>query len=580
MNKIIAAVFMNLVFVLSLTIPTSADTGGPDSYGYTWDDAETYTWEDISDGSLGPSGDDILGEAVEPGFAFVFYGRIYTKLRIATNGHISFGNETSWDVGCDEGAIELKNYAGLWTDINASSTGAIYHKSVGEEGDRRFIVQYDGVPILDNDQDLATFQIVLEEGSNDLIVRIQDPFESTSKKSNLSIKGFQDGEYLSADCAAPVNAPEKAWRFIHPDAIGEIIAQPRFSARIVNSENPQAVYFVDIYNGGSESLDYNAQVSGSDWVVILDTDSDSIPSGELRTLQLSIEAPADRRQNGSRDLASLQVSGDLDLDFPFTTVFQEDFSGLNIDVGDLNAQPVVDGLPEEGEYNLAEAFRVDNNQNVLAHFYYFNGVLYWLVEDFTYKAGDAGQLGFYFDPEGDAWDADESDGNYWFINENGENRVLFRSITEIWDHPQYGDPITVGGLQYASSPYRDYAIHEIAMDVDNFFFAEPGKGTLPCWFYFENQTSGFLADWLGLSESGGHLDPFQYGTLTHDSFEIPVDDDADDDINDDIDDDSDDDLNDDVNDDLDEDLDDGDEIDDDAPESDDDDNDEGGCGCL
>ncbi len=71
------------------------DFGGPDGAGYRWmDDRETggptYSWIDISNGNLGPSGDDGSSAMVDLGFTFPFYGQTYTQVTISDNGWLSF----------------------------------------------------------------------------------------------------------------------------------------------------------------------------------------------------------------------------------------------------------------------------------------------------------------------------------------------------------------------------------------------------------------------------------------------------------------------------------------------------------
>ncbi len=564
----ILAVFHFFLFPVAAAFAQNAE---PDAYGYAWDDSQPWTWEDVSDGILGPRGDDILSESIELGFPFVFYGRIVQKARISTNGH---DNATSWDVRCDESEIDIRGYAGLWTDINVSSLGSIFYKTVGEVGVRKFIVQYDAVPMLDNDNDLATFQIVLMEGDNDILVKINDPFDSALKSSNLSMRGWGQGEYISSQCAAPVGVSGASWRFSHPDKIDAILRQPRSVAKIVNSVDPQSEYVVDIFNGNSDPINFAAEATGSIWPISLMPESGTIEPGAMQAIRLTVDAFGAGRDRGQRDLTTLGLSGDLMVEYEFTTIFAENFTGTNIDVADLATQPIVNGILGEQEYDLENPIRMGNDRQVLAHFSYYDGKLHWLVEDLASMQDSDSDIGFYFDPGADGWSDHGNDGNFWFILEEGETRVVFRPITEIFGHPQYGDLEAAQGVEYAASLFHGYMVHEMEIDVSNFFPLPSGKGVLPCWFYFHNLESGEMADWLGLSEDGRHLDPMEYGTLTHESFEIPFDDDLNDDMDDD-----------DINDDSDDDSGEGDLNDDsedsfgDNNVSGGDDDDDDGCGC-
>jgi len=86
--------------IATLPFPASlAATGGPDAYGYTWNDATPYHWIEIS--TTGQevvfSGTNVssitpvfgIGAPVVLGHPFTFYGMTYTQLVPAVNGYIS-----------------------------------------------------------------------------------------------------------------------------------------------------------------------------------------------------------------------------------------------------------------------------------------------------------------------------------------------------------------------------------------------------------------------------------------------------------------------------------------------------------
>src|SRR3989337_1599485 len=68
------------------------DTGGPDDFGYTWDDSLPWDWALWPIYYYGPSGDDET-LLVDIGFDFKFYENIYNQVYISTNGILVFDRD-------------------------------------------------------------------------------------------------------------------------------------------------------------------------------------------------------------------------------------------------------------------------------------------------------------------------------------------------------------------------------------------------------------------------------------------------------------------------------------------------------
>ena len=167
-----------------------ADTGGPDQGGYQWADigeeGVTYDWIDVSaDGAGITLGDDQQSAAVDIGFPFIFYGESYEKVRIGSNGFLSFqSNDLSAGFAgqCPlpmPGQPDLAVY-GFYQDLDPSegTSGPIYIATTGEAPDRVFVAVWDGVEIFQNEgfeSDPITTQILLYEGSNEIQVNLMDP---------------------------------------------------------------------------------------------------------------------------------------------------------------------------------------------------------------------------------------------------------------------------------------------------------------------------------------------------------------------------------------------------------------------
>lgn len=71
--------------ILSVFYANTA-TGGPDAYGYIWDDGVPFSWIDITGTGTdsGITGDDDSTD-VSIGFNFNFYGNSYSTISISSN---------------------------------------------------------------------------------------------------------------------------------------------------------------------------------------------------------------------------------------------------------------------------------------------------------------------------------------------------------------------------------------------------------------------------------------------------------------------------------------------------------------
>jgi len=141
--------------------------GGPDGWGYTWQDSDevdgpVFDWVDITaDGIATGLGNEEMAPEVDLGFPFLFYGELYDELNISANGFLTF---TSTSVAYFNRAIPLGAepnafIAPFWDDLNpATGSGEVYWKSEPENG--RFIVTWDNVN-RDGTSTPETFQAIL-----------------------------------------------------------------------------------------------------------------------------------------------------------------------------------------------------------------------------------------------------------------------------------------------------------------------------------------------------------------------------------------------------------------------------------
>jgi hypothetical protein len=172
--------------------PSLLATGGPDGFGYIYIDSNepggpTFNWEDISGTGtpLTPITPDYIEAAPLDdvawnrtiGFSFNFYGANYTQVAVDSNGYLNFDSGGGdFDPGncepdCPIPDTDKPNTAiyGLWEDLNPGEGGEIYVETRGVAPNRRFIVQYHNVPFIGTSVPV-TFQIILFEGSNDILM--------------------------------------------------------------------------------------------------------------------------------------------------------------------------------------------------------------------------------------------------------------------------------------------------------------------------------------------------------------------------------------------------------------------------
>ncbi len=183
---------------------STALTGGPDAFGYTFEDSQEpggpgYAWVDITaTGTPLELGDD--GEAtLDLPFPFVFYGRIYTDVSVG-DGLLVFGDDATIDNGnqclpADNTAGDDALVMGLWHDLDTSAGGTVTYEVIGAAPDRTAVVAYDGVPPYDDHGITFTFQVLLHEGSNAITLQ----FASVEGSSDFALGaaatvGIQSGQ--------------------------------------------------------------------------------------------------------------------------------------------------------------------------------------------------------------------------------------------------------------------------------------------------------------------------------------------------------------------------------------------------
>ena len=112
------------------------DTGGPDSFGYRWQDSHdtcgpSFQWLAIS--NLGTpitfsaAGGDSVRGPFSLGFSFPFYGQIYDRIWISANGWISFTDSiysSAFNRFMPSASAPAASVCGWWDDLKPQLTGS------------------------------------------------------------------------------------------------------------------------------------------------------------------------------------------------------------------------------------------------------------------------------------------------------------------------------------------------------------------------------------------------------------------------------------------------------------------------
>jgi len=131
-----------------------AALGGPDAFGYVWDDAYPYAWVDARTGGtpLGGAGNaNTNWPGISLGMTMNFYGIAYNAVNICSNGWVSFTdglNTTSGPVAIPNAAAPNAFVAGLMTyfDPNGSAGGYIYYNRLFVGSNQALVVEWYNVP--------------------------------------------------------------------------------------------------------------------------------------------------------------------------------------------------------------------------------------------------------------------------------------------------------------------------------------------------------------------------------------------------------------------------------------------------
>jgi uncharacterized repeat protein (TIGR01451 family) len=169
------------------------------SYRYADSDrgGVAYGWVDaMEDGTRVPGGgDDRSLGPFDIGFPFEFYGTTYTQFYLNTNGQVLFGEGAAAyaNLGLPNEMAPNGFIAPFWDDL-LSEAGTMYYKLLGDAPARRLVIEWHNVRPFGSDGAL-TFEVVLYEGSDEILIQYQTLDGTGSDGSNATV-GIEDQDGL------------------------------------------------------------------------------------------------------------------------------------------------------------------------------------------------------------------------------------------------------------------------------------------------------------------------------------------------------------------------------------------------
>jgi hypothetical protein len=310
------------------------DVGGPDDFGYTWDDSVTFNWisagSGINTGMTGSGWDQATGPVSLP-FTFKYYEDTYSQVYIAAAGYLAFTEADNWD---DQDAVPSPSgpnnvIAPYWTPTYISS-GWVRYLSGGTAPNRYFVVEWHDLKGGDSGDSIGKdetyrFEAVLYENGDILFQHDTMSYNDTYWCGYVGIEdsGGLDGlSYMDSCDEIPSNS---AVRFYRPAPSARVGIRPLYYGEFARAGETVS-FEVPIRNTGDLGADtYDLTVSSS-WPVslydtsgalLLDTDGDgtadtgSLAQGSGKTIVAKIETPATTNV-GDENEAEVVVCSSLD----------------------------------------------------------------------------------------------------------------------------------------------------------------------------------------------------------------------------------------------------------------------------
>jgi hypothetical protein len=328
-------------------------TGGPDDFGYTWDDSVPFNWIDVTGGiDTGLTSNCQNLAAVPIGFPFKFYENTYSTVYVSLNGYLAFdaGSGCYWHGQVPSPATPNNIIAPYWGHFT-NVAGHVRYLQGGSIPNRYLVIEWHQM----TDQHGAatyTFEVILHE-NGDIVFQ----YQTMNYSGGWSCAGTGIEDSTGTDglmyqwCSQIGN--NKAIRFYHPAPSARVRVYPLYQGRFTRAGATES-FQVPIRNTGELGADtYDLSVSSS-WLVSLyaadgttpltDTDGDGavdtgpVAQGGTFTVTVKVQTPAVVNV-GDDNSAVITIRSSLDtgksktvalqtaVPAPFAQVYRDDADG-------------------------------------------------------------------------------------------------------------------------------------------------------------------------------------------------------------------------------------------------------------
>ena len=371
-------------------------SGGPDDFGYTWDDAVPYNWIDASAGTNTLLSTYEETGPISLGFTFSFYENNYTDIYIGSVGAAGFdpvGLNGLYPVPVPSPKHPNAFMAPFFSpplrfNAGGTYTGTVYYLQGGNAPNRYFVVEwYKGY---DYTNGPYTFEAILYENGNiDFSYQsmTQTNYIQCDPPTGVAIENAygDDGlPYIQTGCQYVSSLTGKTVRFIRPTPSARAQASPKFQGTL-SRLGGETAFKVFVRNTGDLGADTYDITTASTWPVSLyaadgttaltDTDLDgtvdtgSVAQGDTVTITVKVTSPAGATVGNansaaitvrsSRDTSkSKTVTSQTAVPAPFAQVYRDNADGaMSLYLVQPNAQTVKKATADAyygGEVAVAE----------------------------------------------------------------------------------------------------------------------------------------------------------------------------------------------------------------------------------
>ena len=264
--------------------------GGPDLFGYKWQDWPTFTWVDISaTGTAVHLTDDEVAGPFPIGFDFNFYGETYSQFYISANGRIMFFDQPeTFKIPCIPTESPYLGYIALyWDDLDPETGGVVYFGLLGAEPDRYLIVQYEQVMHFGSTTDSVTAEIVMGEKAGDMALQYLDPSSELGGNATIGIMAPDGSTGLSIDCNQAMLTPNRNIFIKHPEYI-ELTAADPYAAVF---EGQTAHFDLTVRNVMGIDSGFVVSFRDNNWSAEANPSVFNLAAGASTTIEVDITVP-------------------------------------------------------------------------------------------------------------------------------------------------------------------------------------------------------------------------------------------------------------------------------------------------